>query len=64
MRDIQTINGGLCIMIDKEDGKILKILRAGGTVQCPECKKGKVTHKGNNLHHFSCDKCDFKNNID
>ena len=51
-------------MIDKEDGKILKILRAGGTVQCPECKKGKVRHKGNILHDFSCDKCDFKINID
>lgn len=51
-------------MVNKEDGKILKILRAGGTAWCPESKKGKVTHKGNNLYHFSCDKCDFKINID
>lgn len=51
-------------MTYKEAGEILKVLRAGGTVLCPECKKGKVTHKGNNLYHFSCDKCDFKINID
>ena len=44
----------------------LKRLRAGENVCCPECHEGNVSteYDPETSHFFSCDKCDFKVNID
>lgn len=46
--------------------EFLKRLRNGESVCCPECHEGKVSteYDPKTSHFFSCDKCDFKVNID
>lgn len=51
-------------MLNKEVGVIIKKLRNGETVSCPECKSGKIMPEKKNEKHFHCSNCDFVINID
>ena len=46
--------------------ELIKWLRSGEAVKCPECQEGKVSteHDPEKSHFFSCDKCSFMINID
>lgn len=45
---------------------LIKHLRTGEKMACPECGKGEIStpHNPETAHFFCCDKCDFMINID
>ena len=49
-------------MTRKEIGDMIRKLRNGESVPCPECKEGTVTPK--DKWRSSCNKCDFMVNLD
>lgn len=53
-------------MSPKEVETMMKELREGKKVACPECDKGVIHPVGDYkiTHSFYCDKCKFKINID
>lgn len=53
-------------MSPKEIGVMIRKLRKGEKVTCPECNKGVIFPVGDYkiTHGFYCDKCGFKINID
>lgn len=48
----------------KEIGDMIKKLRAGESVPCPECKSGVVSSTAGSKHNFHCNKCKYTVNID
>lgn len=46
-------------MSPKEIGDMLEKLKNGESVECPECKEGKIEPKEKKGNCFWCDKCDF-----
>lgn len=53
-------------MIPKEIGMMIRSLREGKEVLCPECKKGKIITPYNpkTSTYFKCDNCNFKIHMD
>ena len=53
-------------MTPKEVGDMIKRLRNGEKVECPDCHKGiiRTPYDTKIRHYFECDKCKFKINID
>lgn len=53
-------------MTPKEVGDMIKRLRNGEKVECPDCHKGiiRTPYDTKISHYFECDKCKFKINID
>lgn len=50
----------------KEIGEMIKKLKNGEKIECPDCHKGVVTAPNDpkTSHFFKCDKCKFMINID
>lgn len=51
-------------MSNKEIGNMIRKLRKGELVHCPQCEKGVIVPKKPNEIHFRCNVCDFAINLD
>lgn len=51
-------------MSHKEVGDMIRKLRDGEKVSCPQCGNGEIIPKEKNEIHFRCNSCDFRINID
>lgn len=48
----------------KEIGNMIKKLKNGESVHCPQCEDGEIMPKRKGEVHFKCTKCNFVINID
>lgn len=51
-------------MPNREIGDMIRKLRKGEKVRCPQCEKGTISPKKPNEIHFQCSECNFTINLD
>lgn len=53
-------------MTPKEAGALIRSLREGKEVFCPECKKGRIVtpYEAKTSMYFKCTNCNFKINME
>lgn len=51
-------------MSNREIGDMIRKLRRGEAVHCPQCENGIISPQKSNEVHFQCTECDFMINLE